>query len=398
MRAGSGIILGAPGGAQEGAVGSVFKRTSRGKKSRTYYGKVQDPLTGRWALVNTGCTDKAVASRRLRELQSEREAVATGQAPERRPLAEHLADYAEHQRQQGLSEAHVRQTGSELVKVAAYCAGLPVPRRVDRSKLEDHRTALGRADLSCVTQDRVDAFVSSLPVHVTARTRNAFRSSVVAFFDFLKRKRRVAPAALYAMRDVTVSQGPRKHRRRALTAAEVSALIAAARTRDPSGERALVYLTAFYTGLRRGEIEALRVAHLDLGERPSLSLPGEFTKNGQEALLPIPPALAGPLAAWVRGRSPLAVVFALGAAGSLLSELKRDLAHAGVPYRDARGLYADFHALRKSLATHLRLAGVDPAVSQKYMRHADIRLTMETYTDSGMLDLHAACARLPDVS
>ena len=49
----------------------------------------------------------------------------------------------------------------------------------------------------------------------------------------------------------------------------------------------------------------------------------------------------------------------------------------------------DFHSLRKSLGTQLRVAKVDPAVSQQFMRHSDIRLTMEVYNDDQLHDLRA---------
>jgi integrase len=54
----------------------------------------------------------------------------------------------------------------------------------------------------------------------------------------------------------------------------------------------------------------------------------------------------------------------------------------------------DFHSLRGSLNTHL--AGkVDPQVQQKIMRHSDIKLTMDTYTDSSLLRVSEAITVLP---
>ena len=47
--------------------------------------------------------------------------------------------------------------------------------------------------------------------------------------------------------------------------------------------------------------------------------------------------------------------------------------------------------------THLSLAGVAPRVAQAAMRHSDIKLTMNTYTDSRLLDTAEAVESLPIV-
>ena len=67
-------------------------------------------------------------------------------------------------------------------------------------------------------------------------------------------------------------------------------------------ERALIYKMAIYTGLRRGEIAAPRVAHLSLDGKPFpfLVLPGQFTKNRNDAKLLLVPSYAEELRAWIR--------------------------------------------------------------------------------------------------
>ena len=44
-----------------------------------------------------------------------------------------------------------------------------------------------------------------------------------------------------------------------------------------------------------------------------------------------------------------------------------------------------FHSLRKTLATQLAKSNVAPRVAMEVMRHSDLRLTMNVYTDSGQL-------------
>ncbi|OWK40367.1 site-specific integrase [Fimbriiglobus ruber] len=67
-------------------------------------------------------------------------------------------------------------------------------------------------------------------------------------------------------------------------------------------ERALVYKTAVYTGLRLGEIASLRPCHLELDRKPfpRLQILGKLTKNGQQARLLLVPAFAEELTDWIR--------------------------------------------------------------------------------------------------
>ena len=78
--------------------------------------------------------------------------------------------------------------------------------------------------------------------------------------------------------------------------------------------------------------------------------------------------------------------------------MRRDLKAAGIPYRDDRGRTLDVHALRHTTATILSLAKVSPRVVQEFMRHSDIKLTMQTYTDPRLLDEAEALAALPHLA
>ena len=72
-----------------------------------------------------------------------------------------------------------------------------------------------------------------------------------------------------------------------------------------------------------------------------------------------------------------------------------DLEAAGIPYRDAEGEFADFHALRHSYISLLGRLGVSPKVTQTLARHSDIRLTMNVYSHARIHDLAAAVEGLP---
>lgn len=48
------------------------------------------------------------------------------------------------------------------------------------------------------------------------------------------------------------------------------------------------------------------------------------------------------------------------------------------------------------ICTNLGCAGVSPWVAKELMRHSDIKLTTNTYTDAGKLPTREAVGRLPD--
>ncbi|MHC4831846.1 MAG: tyrosine-type recombinase/integrase [Planctomycetota bacterium] len=74
---------------------------------------------------------------------------------------------------------------------------------------------------------------------------------------------------------------------------------------------------------------------------------------------------------------------------------QKDLEWAEIPYRDEEGRVADFHAMsRNTLATNMHREGIDPRTMQQVLRHSDIKLTMQTYTDERHLDTKAAIEKL----
>jgi integrase len=329
-----------------------------------------------------------------------------------RPVGEHVEDYLRSLRESGVSEAHHRERSRLLRKVVA---------------------ALKAKSLADLTTDKLNAFVADLrkaptknnadPGPASARTKATYRNAAVYFFNWLAKDGRVSHNWLAS---ATVPRGRKVRCRRALTAQELQRVLDAARSRPLNEKekinrgpdkgipgarlkdayrerlillgrgRALVYLTAVYTGLRRKEIAALRVSHLRLDARPlpHLCLPGEETKNGEDAKLLLIPAFAEELRRWVEDtrRGPNDILFPVW--GKMVRVFRKDLKAAGVPYRDEQGRCADFHSLRMTADTVLGLAGVPPRVRQLFMRHKGIRLTLETYDDQSHYELQSAVQAL----
>ena len=82
----------------------------------------------------------------------------------------------------------------------------------------------------------------------------------------------------------------------------------------------------------------------------------------------------------------------------LIRILNRDLAAAGIPNRDDRGRTVDVHAMCHTFGTHLSKAGVSPRTAQAAMRHSNLDLTMNIYTDRRLFDVASALDVLPMLS
>jgi integrase len=141
-----------------------------------------------------------------------------------------------------------------------------------------------------------------------------------------------------------------------------------------SGEdRSWLYLLALVTGLRRGELQALRPEDFDLdGSPPTVSLDGQFTKSGKPAHQPIPSSLLSELRSWLASKPAHGSIFPHDRNSSLM--IKADLKAAGIP--------ADphcFHGLRHSYTSWVVQSGASVKDAMELARHSDPDLTLGTY-------------------
>lgn len=66
--------------------------------------------------------------------------------------------------------------------------------------------------------------------------------------------------------------------------------------------------------------------------------------------------------------------------------------------KDRPGRVADFHSLRHGFISYLVTANVPPKVAQTLARHSTITLTMDRYTQLGVVHLVNALRRLPPIT
>jgi integrase/recombinase XerC len=210
------------------------------------------------------------------------------------------------------------------------------------------------------------------------RTRARHLSAVRSFYKFLRRRHGVENNAARLLGSPKIS-APLP---RALTAADAQAV---AQDIGEASDTALTQArdTALFTllygcGLRIAEALALNVADAPLVGKPLLVT----GKGGKQRLLPVLPAVAEAVAAWLRlhpsGADRQAPLF-IGVRGERLN--------AGVAqrtlrtYRRLAGLpeHATPHALRHSFATHLLAGGADLRAIQDLLGHASLSTT-QRYT------------------
>ena len=258
-----------------------------------------------------------------------------------------------------------------------------------RRRIELAATALGWSCLRDCKPDQIRSYLGTLNRQgKTPKTVNGHLADLSAFFAWCVRSSRLESNPCHA---IAKSDDKRPKTRRALSVAECRALIAAA-----PPDRTAVYEFLILTGLRRAE--AAQICWMDLRldcVNPFMELPATITKSGQPESIPLVPALAETL---LRRRGKADASELVFDAIPSMKLFREDLAAAKIEEVDQRGRRVVLHSLRHSLATMLAASSVPMAVAQRIMRHRDIRLTAQTYTDEALLPLAAAMASLPSLS
>jgi len=424
----------------------------------TYTAKYRDGA-GIVREVATGCRDESAARSILSKLERRAELVkgevitAAEDAVidhQGTPLSDHIAAFIEHQKARGVSR-RVKDTLSQLRRVAADCgfrrlADLDVTALerwlLDRKAegmsagtMNQYRSAWVAFGNWCIRNGRLlgNPFSVLPKADETAdrrRTRRALTEAELMRLLDVARRRPLLDA-------MTIRRGKRRGeavgRLREATCRRLERL---------GQERALIYKMLVLTGLRKGELASITVGQVVLDANPPyLVLEAADEKNREGSTIPLRADLAADLRQWLAGRA-LALQEAARRAPSvrfdsedqkrrkrnrsdftqrqgqscqllttvptlppdtplftvpkgLVRILDRDLRLAGIPKVDERGRTIDVHALRHTFGTLLSKAGVAPRTAQAAMRHSDVNLTMNVYTDPKLLDIAGAMEALP---
>ncbi|MCP4263286.1 MAG: tyrosine-type recombinase/integrase [Planctomycetes bacterium] len=148
-------------------------------------------------------------------------------------------------------------------------------------------------------------------------------------------------------------------------------------------ERAVLYLLAGLTGLRRKELLNLTWDAISLSaDNNSVKVKASIAKNGKEAEQPVPPVLVSVLTslkAQARPKDGDRVFISLSKWINTAELIRKDLIVAKIELTDRDGNEICFHSLRNSYISFLANSQTPAKVVQKLARHSDPRLTFNTY-------------------
>jgi integrase/recombinase XerC len=423
-------------------------RTKYLKPSKRWYFDLRDE-TGTVQRVK-GATDLKATEELAREMERRADRVRVGiidpaEGHARRPLAEHLKDYAAVLTAKGSGGKHVRDT---LARCTALFqgAGIVFWKDVDPGKAADWLNARRRDDRPIVLPDdenfRPSTAAKLLGISLTAlgnairrhrlaatgngKARRLPRQTVLAladraargagaatvnhyviavrgFFRWLVKAKRMGSNPLESLSLAKATVDVRRTRRE-LTADELRQLFQAARTSDrvfrglTGTDRYMLYLTAAGTGFRANALANLTPADFDL-DAATVTLAARFNKSKRLKVQPLPADVADELRGFLTGKPSNSPVWG----GTWAKEcrgaemLRIDLDAAGIPYT-VQGPdgpeYADFHALRHSYLTLGGRSGIDLRTLQELAGHSTPELTAR-YMHLRLRDTAGAVGKLP---
>lgn len=368
---------------------SIFKRTRHGKPDKKYSIGYKDGK-GKWREI-VGTTDKTVTKRIATQLEADAILRRQGLVPpevdplielEQESIEKHLADHARYLEGKGDTSKYAMAAISYIKKVCDGC---------------------GFTTLGSMNSVQVMTYVGELRRQGKGLAAiNRRLSAAKSFAKWLFENERTRKHRLVGVKMLN-AKTDRRHRRRALSEADIANIIAAAETSQQTvmcltgPERAMFYRIAIGTGFRAAEIASLTPMSFNLTDldNATVTVTAAYSKHKREDVQPILRDLAERVKPYIEGKPLAQPIFKTP--DKPVKMLKVDLAVAGIPYKDEAGTYCDFHALRHTYISRLARAGVSPAVAKDLSRHSTITLTIDYYTHVKD-EQRAALTKLPPVA
>ena len=417
---------------------------------KTYMAKFRGP-DGVIVEKSTGCKSKEAANAKMMQFVRDAERIHAGIVTEEEvelaswrhaKLGPEILKYEEYQKQKENAKERIKTTDGYLKEIAKAC-GWKTLGDLNPDKLRKHLEDLksdgagaGTLNQRIATWVAFGNWLAGKRMQGQRSNWNGDRKLPKNPFDGFgryddkidcRRKRRaLTPVEINKLVKVaadrplidarTFTSGPKKGELGAKVSAETER-----KMKRLGRERALIYKILILTGLRKNELASMTVGqcHLDV-DGPYFELHASDEKNRQGSQIPIRSDLAAELRSWIAdliseikfneekqtceggdcgysGESLLSIsdrtLFYVPT--GLVKILNRDLEMAEIPKVDDRGYTVDVHALRHSFGTLMSASNVAPRVAQAAMRHSDISLTMNVYTDPRLLQVRSAVESLP---
>jgi integrase len=352
------------------------KRTKNGKAqvSRLYRGRYRVEGETKINDVPLHTSDKRVAQQRLEQIVRDKQMEQAGMiAPQavrnaaQSPLEGHLEQYVADLRALNRDTQYVNELQNRVLKLIKDC-GWHLLRDVTADSFQTWRAKQSRSP----------------------KTLNEYLASVSSLLSWMEKHERIAKNPLKHVQKVQTN-GKQVRPRRAFADDEMRRLLTVA------GPRKALYLTAALTGLRRSELSQLERSDIHFeAEKPFLNVRASTTKNHKQAVIALHPDVTAELVLLIKSL-PSSETKVFAHLMPSMDRFRADLKTAGIEFINDKGLRADFHSLRYTLATNLARAGTAPRVAMEIMRHSDMRLTAKTYTDAGLLPIADAVLNLPSL-
>ena len=390
---------------------SIFKR-KKDRRNRNAPYLISYTNAGGERKTVTGCTDYAATQSIANKLETEVQLRRRGVVDEARercaqhasvPVEQHVTAFIEFVKSKGRATRYVQQVQARLEAFLDY---------VHAERITD------------ITAERVTSFILALrQKKLSGCTVNEYIGALKFFTKWATTVSRLPSNSLAVIAKLDSKAVTKTRPRRGMKPDEIGALLEATRRRpllelmtvrtgankgEPTAkvkprtrakaealgrDRALAYLLALWTGLRRSELAALqwRDVHVD-GLPANLTLRSETTKAKRADVVALHPQIAEALREHrPESRQPTDRV--LGTVPGM-KVLKADLKLAKIEFENEVGR-VDLHSMRKSVNTYLAVHGVPQRIAQAHMRHKDPRLTAGPYTDEALLPVASSIAGLP---
>ena len=282
-----------------------------------------------------------------------------------KPLIEHIADYVKVLEAKGYSRDYVVRSRNRLKKIVSDC-----------------RFCYFRD----ITQSAVEIYSGKMKKDGYGDTsRGHYLDILKTFLNWAEQDQRIIRNPIAKMdkpaRD-SEKKGiltPEQFVHLIKTTSEKNILIG----RTSGQERAVLYLIAGLTGLRRKELLNLTWDAINLSaNNASVKVKASIAKNGKEAEQPVPAILVSVLTALKAHTKPKAndrVFVSFGKWINTAELIREDLTVAGIELTDREGNAICFASLRNSYISFLANSQTPAKVVQKLARHSDPRLTFNTY-------------------
>jgi integrase len=420
--------------------------------SKSWYGRYKDASGERQTVPL--CPDKKASKEMLAKLVSDAKTKELYPEPPlsdaerqvrehaQRPLLEHLEDYCRYLATKNCPEyvAKVKSQARAIIEgcnfarpadvqapaVVEFLAGLrapaaPVEVPTDREDFTAAEVAalLGvkpeavgrmarRRLVPCRGSGRgrrfgraeVAALVAEHRQGIGIATTNHYLTAMKGFTKWLAKHNRASsnPLAGESRQNAKVDV---RHKRRPLSAAELTRLIDAASKGQPfrrlaGPDRAWLYTLAVATGFRANELASLTPESFDLdSEPPTVTVAAGYSKHRREDVQTIRRDVAELFRAYLAGRVARQPLWPGTWSDNAAEMLRIDLEAAGIPYRDEAGRVFDFHGTRHTFISRMAESGIHPKMAQILARHSTFNLTMDFDTHLGIHDQTAALDKLP---